>query len=131
MSWCVSFNCFFAACNVSVQFIKAVIFMGWYCVSTTCFKHTKFLEHIFFVVFEQLCTLILKFYVHTFIYKLTVYISSVDVGSIWTCNCCPVCNITTSEEWMLNVEGLMKLVPHTSVRNVSGNNTQLLKNVIQ
>jgi len=31
---------------------------------------------------------------------------------------------------MLNVEGLMKLVPHFSVRNVSGNNTQLPKNVV-
>jgi hypothetical protein len=31
---------------------------------------------------------------------------------------------------MLNVEGLIKLVPLTSVRNVSGNNTQLLQNVV-
>ena len=30
----------------------------------------------------------------------------------------------------LNVEGLMNLVPHISIRNVSGNNTQLPENVM-
>jgi hypothetical protein len=62
-----------------------------------------------------------------FIYKFYVYIF------IW---CAEYLNLLTAVLYVilqllqLNVESLMKLVLHISVRNVSGNNTQVPKNVV-